>query len=550
MASPTRAADHMPADLIVVRADVWTADPALPHASAFAVRDGVFIAVGEEDDIRAVAGPGARVVDAGGRRVVPGLIDTHVHLVSAAIDRVQVEIRDAASRDDLLRRVADRAQRLAPDDWLVGRGWSAESWPDSRPPSPEELDEASGGRKTVLVRMDGHSLIASRSALEAAGVTSGGPPDPPGGRIGRRASGEPDGAVYEEAMDIVTALLPRQDAAGLQRLVRDAVAEANAFGLTQLGVIESRESLETVLAPLARSGGLSIRLAATITSPVDTIDEWRPIVEWAAAHRDLAPSVRILGVKGFMDGSLGSRTAWQTAPYLDNPPDRGADNAGMPLAMAGSGEMRDLILLTASMGLQPTVHAIGDRANHVLLGWYAELSDDQRRALRPRIEHAQHLLPDDVGRFALLGVIPSMQPLHKADDGRYAESRLGRERLKSSYAYRALLDSGAALAFGSDWPVVSENPFLGMHAAVSGRAMDGRPFVPEQSIRVEEALRAYTAGAAFCLHDERRTGAIRVGLAADFVVLDRDILTIPTDRIPTVRASMTVVGGRIVHEAR
>jgi len=233
-------------------------------------------------------------------------------------------------------------------------------------------------------------------------------------------------------------------------------------------------------------------------------------------------------------------------PYLDNPEDRGAENAGFPLALAATGELRDIILAGAEMGLQPIVHAIGAKANSVLLDWYAEIPGSVRDQVRPRIEHAQHLTPRDVPRFGTLGVIPSMQPYHKADDGRYAVDRLGLERNRTSYAFRGLLDTGATLAFGSDWPVVSVDPMLGIHAAVTARTLDGDTFVPEQSITVAEALAAYTRAAATALHSEADTGMLREGYAADFIVLDRDIFAIDPMDIPQLRVLHTFLAGEEV----
>ncbi len=538
-APPTR-----PADLVVLNGAIWTGDSANPMGEALAVRGARIVHAGDERAARRLIGERTRVIDAQGRRIVPGLIDTHVHLVSAARSLANLDLRGATSRRDLLQRVSEWAKGRDDDAWIVGRGWSAESWPDQRPPTADEIDEASGARKTVLVRMDGHSLIASRSALEYANITREGPSDPPGGKIGRTPEGVPDGAIYEEAMGLVTRHIPAETKETVKALVRQAVDRLHSYGVTQIGVIESRGAIEDLLAEMDRAGDLPLRCRATLSEGTNRIPEWLAIFDWAAAHRQLSPNVQILGFKGYMDGSLGSRTAWMTEPYLDNV--RDPENTGFPLALAGSGALRDLIHAAAERGLQPAAHAIGDRANHVLLNWYAELSSEQRRRLRPRIEHAQHLLPKDVARFASLGVVPSMQPHHKADDGRYAEQRLGPERIKTSYAFRDLLDSGAALAFGSDWPVVTANPFLGMEAAVTAGTLDGKTFVPEQSITIEEALRTYTTTAAFALHSESWSGALRPGAVADFAILDRDILAIDPDRLGETRSVLTVLNGAVV----
>ena len=535
-----------PADMIVFNARIWTADPERPAAEWLAARGGTILALGDGDAWRAHASDGTQFIDAKGRRVLPGLIDCHVHLANAANDMRALDLRQASSREDLLDMLRRHAATLAEGAWLVGTRWSSESWPDQRPPNADEIDEATDGRPAVLIRMDGHSLIASRSALEAAGINKDGPSDPPGGTIGRDEAGKPTGAIYEQAMGLVNrhVVQPEVD---MSELLTRAVAEVNRNGITSVGAIEGQEAALYLIA-LDGTGKLSLRAYISLSGGGDSVAEWKPLLEFGKANREPSPHVRIIGFKGYMDGSLGSRTAWMMQPYEDNEMavDKAADNAGYPLAMAASGELEGLIHEGAEMGLQPIVHAIGDRANKTLLDWYAGLSEEQRTKLRPRVEHTQHLLPEDVARFGHLGVIASMQPYHKADDGRYAEQRLGPERIRSSYAFRGLLDSGAILAFGSDWPVVSVNPFLGIHAAVSAQTLDGRTFVPEQSITVEEALVAYTRDAAKALNAER-VGSLKAGHFADFILLDRDVLELEPADLPQTQVLLTVMDGRVVH---
>lgn len=538
------------ADLVLTNAKIWTGDPDRPSAMWLAERNGQILALGDGDGWRAHAGDDTQVIQGQGRRVLPGLIDAHVHLGSAAGDLRALDLRGAATRDELLERIREHVETLAEGEWLVGTRWSAESWPDQRPPTAEEIDDATGGRPAVLTRMDGHSLIASRSALEEAGISDEGPEDPAGGTIGRDEAGRPTGAVYEQAMGLVTRHIVQPEIDMGELLVR-ATAEANRYGVTSVGAMESRQTVQK-LVELDEAGKLTLHVSASLSGGGDDLQSWMPLLKWAVENPHPSERVRVIGFKAYMDGSLGSRTAWMMAPYEDNGMaiDKAADNAGFPLAMAADGALEDLIQRGAEMGLQPAVHAIGDRANHVLLNWYEKLPPETRTKLRPRVEHTQHLLPEDVKRFGELGVVASMQPYHKADDGRYAEQRLGPERVKTSYAFRSLLDSGATLAFGSDWPVVSVNPFLGIHAAVTAKTLDGRIFVPEQSISVEEALQAYTAGAAVAIGAQDRVGMLREGMAADFVVLDRDVLGIAPAEIPGTRVELTVLGGRKVHEPR
>lgn len=541
--APARA-QRAQADFVVRNAVIWTGGGVTRSAEALAVLDGKFLVVGDNAVIDEHVGERTIVIDAKGRRILPGIVDAHVHLASAAEYHTGLSLRDAASREDLLARVKEHGATLDADEWLIGSRWSSESWPDQRPPTPDEIDEAAGGRKAILVRMDGHMLIAGRSALHAANITKEGPTDPPGGKIGRDANGEPTGALYEGAMRLVYDLLPPPDDATMRRKMLVAQREAHSRGITQVGAIDSRWLIEHVLAPMDRDGELTLRVRATVSEPTNDLNAWRNIVAWIVNNRQPSPNVRVLGIKGYMDGSLGARTAWQFEPYLDDP-----GNHGMPLAMAESGDLRDLILFAAQFGLQPAVHAIGERANKTLLDWYELLPPPVRRDIRPRVEHAQHVRSEDIVRFAPLNVIASMQPLHKADDGRYAHERLCAARLDTSYAFRSFRDNMAVLAFGSDWPVVSCDPFLGIHAAVTGITLDGARFVPEQSLTVEEAVLAYTRGAAYALFSERDTTLITPGYPADFIILDRDVLSIPADDIKRVRVLRTVVGGKTVYEA-
>lgn len=538
-----------PAALVVVNGKVWTGDAAPENASAeaFAVRGGRFVYVGDEAGARAFVGEGTRVVDAGGRRIVPGMVDAHAHPVNAAMDLREVDLRGAKSRAELLGLVREEAGRKGAGEWVLGTRWSSEGWEDSRRPSAEELEEAGGGRPVLLTRMDGHMVVASVSALEMAGITKDGPRDPAGGKIGRRADGTPTGEVFEEALGLFDGLAARVSGEEVRALTARALREANSYGVTALSAIESRWRLEEVLGGLDERGELTVRIRGTVWEEEGTVEGWREILEWTREHRELSERVRLIGFKGYMDGSLGSRTAWMFEPFLDDPSD--ASNAGMPLAMAGSGELQRVIEMGARMGLQPAVHAIGDRANATLLNWYEGLGATTRARVRPRVEHAQHVRDEDVARFGALGVVASVQPLHKADDGRYAERRIGEHRCGSSYAFRGFLDGGAVMAFGSDWPVVSVSPWEGVWAAVSARTLDGKTFVADQSVGVEEALRAYTSAAAWTLHSEGEFGTIRVGLLADFAVLDRDVLEVGIEEVRGTRAALTVVGGEVVWES-
>ncbi len=542
-------ASAQPADLIVVNAKVWTGDPDNPTASALAVRDGRFVAI-TDGDLDSITGPRMRVIDAKGARVLPGLIDAHVHLGGAAAEMVALDLRPATSKADLLERLRRFAETMEQNEWVLGARWTSDSWNDPTPPSAEEIDKAVGGRPASLGRMDGHQLLASTAALRIAGINADGPADPPGGRIGRRADGAPTGELFEEAMRLVRAHIPALTDAQMRRLLVDAANHAAKNGVTRVGTIDSHRTITRQLAPLARLNRLPIRVHATVSEQANDTALWKLTLGWAAPRREIADGLSLIGFKGYMDGTLGSRTAWMAEPFHDNPETLEPDNAGFPLSMAGDGSLKDHVLRGAALGAQPIVHAIGDKANHTLLDWFAEIPERDRRDVRPAIEHAQHLLAEDIPRFAELGVVASMQPLHKADDGRYAESRIGPARVQTSYAFRDLLDAGAVVAFGSDWPVVDVNPFLGIWAAVASRTTEGAGFLPEQAITIEEALTCYTRHAAYKLHAENEAGTIEVGKSADFILLDRDILSASDEELKDTRVLVTVVGGEVVFDGR
>ncbi len=540
------AALAQPADLVVRNGLVWTGESAQAQAQAFAVRDGKFVRVGSDEDMQDLIGPETVVEDAQGRRVLPGIIDTHVHLMNGSMSFGWLDLRPAVSREDFLRLVREYALTLPEDDWVIGRSWSAESWPDPTPPTPDEIDEAAGGRPAFFIRMDGHSLIAGAEAIRLANVTRDSPADPPGGKIGRSPDGALTGAFYEQAMGIIRSQAPRMSQARVRELFLQAIHHLNKNGVTQVGAIDTKRFVESHIKPVDDAGDLTIRVGVSLTGGGDDLDSWIPILEWADQTRTISDRLTILGFKGYMDGALGSRTAWMNEPFLDDPHD--PDNVGFPLAAAENGTLPELIKLAAKMNLQPAVHAIGDRANNTLLNWY-QFMGPNRWLIRPRIEHAQHLSPADIPRFVRMSVIPSMQPYHKADDGRYAEERLGPDRIQSSYAFRSLYDSGAYLSFGSDWPVVSSNPFLGMHAAVTAQTLGDASFVPEQSLTIEESLRCYTVNATWALHTPGQTGMIQPDHFADFIVIDRDVLSIDADDIKNVVVLQTWMGGRIVYDA-
>ncbi len=524
-----------PLDLVIVNARIRTGDH---DASTVLIDGGRIVAVGG-DDLWDGTRQATRVIDAAGRRVLPGLIDSHVHLISGGLQLSRLGLRDAASRADLVNRVRQEAARQGPGKWILGRGWSVDSWSDPTDPDRGWIDPVTAGRPAFLVRMDGHQALANSAALALAGINAD-TPDPVGGRIIKDArTGAPTGLLKDAAMDLVSNLIPPATLAERIEAYRAARRSFLEHGVTMVHTMANPDDGPALVQ--AALADVTWRVVALLQS-----DDWiRELTRMQIA--DTRGSVPWVGLKAYMDGSLGSRTAYMSAPYSDNPATEPA-NRGLLTEFATRPSPQDMVAQftrAAAAGYQIAVHAIGDQANHLLLDALAQLKGSFPQA-RPRIEHAQHLLPEDISRFAALGVVASMQPYHKADDGRYALRRLGHQRCRTSYAFKSLLAHSTAVCFGSDWPVVSNNPFLGIHAAVTGKTLDGQVFVPEQNISVQQALECYTTHAAYACGMEDQLGRIAPGYLADVIVLDRDLLSIPAGDVAGTQVLITVVNGRVV----
>jgi predicted amidohydrolase YtcJ len=531
------------ADLILTSAKIWTGDPARLSAEALAVRDGRIVAIGSNAEIERWRGPKTRVIDAHGRRVVPGFIDSHTHMTGGGFNLLAIDLRQTRDPADFTRQLAAFARTRPPGVWLTDGAWDHEQWSPPRLPTKEMLDPATGDHPTCLSRQDGHMMVCNSIALKLARIGRE-TPDPPGGVIVRDASGEPTGILKDAAMDAISEVRPARTADELLAALRAAMALAASVGVTSVQDLPGTPGDLDAWARLRDRGELTVRIA------------YRPLlIEWekaAALRRDMKNDewLCVAGVKAFMDGSLGSSTALFFEPYSDEPKNSGVYAAeAIPLS-----RMEERIASADRAGLQVVVHAIGDRANAEILDLFERVAQaNGPRDRRFRVEHAQHLRPADIPRFARLGVIASVQPYHAVDDGRWAEARIGRERCKTTYPFRALLDSGARLAFGSDWDVAPLSPLLGIDAAVTRRTIDGKNpkgWFPEQRIGVEQALRAYTGDAAYAAFEEAEKGTLAVGRLADFVLLSRDILAIDPREIVRTRVDATVVGGRIVYERK
>lgn len=540
-------------DLLVANARIWTGEAKQPEAALIGVFHGRILFLSPINgsgpmDLDLSRIPAKRVIDARGRRVVPGFYDAHVHLLGGGQRLSQVALKDAKDELEFGRLLTEFDRKMPRDRWMLGGNWDHDRALKGELPTAVLIDKYVKDRPVMLRRYDGHMGVANTKALQLAGITPR-TPNPVGGVIYRKSgSDEPTGLLRDSAMMLVDRVIPPPDETEIAESVRNALAEIRANGITSVEDMDGSDS-----ATRRRLFHLYQNLAAEekLTCRVDL--RW-PLLSW----KELADTgvnanfgndwVRIGGIKGFADGSLGSTTAKFFEPYLNEPDSRGIFITP-PLVLRTTIRQADLA------GLSVAVHAIGDQGNAEMLDIFAEtIRANGPRDRRFRIEHAQHLRPKDIKRFKDLSVIGSLQPYHIIDDGRWAEGRIGAKRCESSYANRSLLDAGAILAFGSDWSVAPLSPLLGIDAAVNRRTLDGKHpggWFPQQKITVEEALKAYTWGSAYAAFQENERGTLARGKLADFVILSRDILN-PKERDHIGEADVltTVVGGRVVFEKK
>ncbi len=535
------AATKPAADLIVTNARVWTVDPARPRAEAVAVLGERIVAVGAAAEIDSWRGPQTRTIDARGRSLLPGFNDAHVHFIPGGMQLDNVDLRTTSGPEEFARRIAERA-RSAPGEWVLGGNWDEQAWSPPVLPSRELIDPLTGETPVFVDRYDGHMALANSAALKLAGITAR-TADPPGGVIVRDAQGNPTGLLKDAAMSYVNKVIPAPSPQRRLRAARRAMEYAASHGVTSVQDMNPTYSDIRLYMELAERGELTTRIYAV---PMET--EWQDQARIGIRRAFGSSYLRLGGLKGFADGSLGSTTAYFFEPYADDPSSRGllADEM-LPLDA-----MRDRLTQGDRAGLQLCIHAIGDQAISIVLDLFEEIRKANGPADRRwRIEHAQHVAPRDFRRFADLDVIASMQPYHAIDDGRWAERRIGPERIKTTYAFRTFLEHKVRLAFGSDWPVAPLDPLQGLYAAVTRATLDGRHpagWVPEQKIGLEEAIAAFTAGAAYAEFQEREKGTIAPGKLADMVLLDADIFAVEPAELRRVRADVTILGGKVVYE--
>jgi predicted amidohydrolase YtcJ len=524
--------------LAILNAKVWTGNPRQPWATAVAITGDKITRVGSSAEISKLiqGSPSARVIDAHGAFVTPGFIDSHVHFVTSGFRLSSVQLRDAKTPAEFIARIKAFAATIPEGAWITGGDWDHQNW-GGELPRRDWIDSVTPRNPVWINRLDGHMALANSAALKAAGVTAA-TKDVEGGTIVRDAQGNPSGIMKDNAQSLVDRVEPAPPKELSDRALDAAMRYVVARGVTSVHNMGGFGDLAT-FERAHRDGRLIMRIYA-----VTPISQWERLRDTVAARGNKGDEwVRIGGLKGFADGSLGSHTAAMFAPFTDSPKDSG-------FFVETPENLHKWTQAADKVGLQVIVHAIGDRAINSQLNIFEQVErENGARDRRFRIEHAQHPTAADIPRFSKLGVIARMQPYHAIDEGRWAEKVIGPERAKTTYAFRSFIDSGARLVFGSDWFVAPPTPLEGIYAAVTRRTLDDahpNGWVPEQKIKVEEALRAYTIDAAYASFEEGIKGSLEKGKLADLVMIDRDLTRIPPETIRDARILLTIVGGRIV----
>jgi predicted amidohydrolase YtcJ len=535
------APDTLPATLVIRNATIHTAAKARPTATAMAVHGALIVAVGDEAAVRPFIGPTTRTLDLSGRTVLPGLVDAHGHLLNLGTRLRDVDVVGTATYDAVIAKVVERAKNTPKGEWILGRGWDQNDWPETAMPTHAALSRAVPDHPVRLTRVDGHAALVNARALALATITRD-TKDPPGGAILHDAAGEPTGVLVDAAAGLVNSVIPPLSQEERERRLLEAMRECARLGLTLVhdaGIGEAEwRAYKTLLS--RRTFPIRVYAMARATDALaDSLLVWR-------GQKGARLSLR--AIKAVADGALGSRGALLGAPYADDPQRLGL--ATFPLD-----RLRAVAERALEKDIQMRVHAIGDSANHGVLDVFqAVFGSRPQPQARWAIEHAQIVRPADVARFARLGVVASMQPTHATSDGPWAESRLGPERVTWGYTWRDFMNAGVRVVSGSDFPVESANPMLGLYAAISRRDLDGRlpagGWFPAQRMTPAEALESFTWAGAWLAFREADLGTLEVGKQADFVVVDRDVIGGPPDAIPHARVVMTVVGGRTEFELK
>jgi predicted amidohydrolase YtcJ len=549
---PVVASGQGHVDLILVHGKIWTENPRQPEAEAVAIQGNRIVEVGDSDSIQKLAGPRTRIIDLSGRRVVPGFNDAHVHFYMGGAGITSVQLHEASNPEEFRKIIAEFARTRSKGEWILNGNWDHERWTPARLPTHQLIDDVTSDNPVFVNRSDGHMCLANALAMKLAGIDKN-TKDVAGGVIVRDADGNPTGIFKDAAKSLIEHVQPHPSMEQILSAIKAAEAYATENGVTSvqdMGVFTAQgvNTMADVIRGyqiLEKRGELQVRVSTHL-----------PLVDWkrlasAGIMADFGSEKLQMGaLKSFADGSLGSTTAWFYEPYSDAPTTRGIPSPELLHGEEMYAEMRD----ADRAGLQIAVHAIGDRAIRTILDMFEKLEmENGVSERRLRIEHAQHLSPVDIPRFAKLHVVASMQPYHAIDDGRWADKRIGPERVKTTYAFRSLLDAGAVLAFGSDWFVAPINPLAGIYAAVTRRTLDGKNpngWVPQQKISVAEAVHAYTVGSAYASLEDGVKGSIEAGKLADLAVLSDDIFHMNPVEIENSRVNITIFDGKVIFERK
>lgn len=530
------------ADIVLLNGMIWTVNPDMPWAEGVALKGNKILKVGLTSEIKAYIGDGTKLIDLKGSFVLPGFIDCHTHFLDGGFSLSSVQLGNARTKEDFIARIEQKAQKLGDREWILRGNWDHQQFDPVELPRKDWIDAVTPDNPVCVNRHDGHMILANSLALKLSGITKN-TAAPEGGEIVKDSlTGEPTGILKDAAMDLVMDHIPESTLEERLRAVEAGLAHAKSFGVTSIHDMEYKSSYE-VYKKLLEQNKLTARLYVYIPiSDIELLSEQKLV----SPHR--SDVLRVAGLKGFVDGSLGSSTALFFDPYTDDPTNRGL----LASDMFPDGIMERRLVEADRVGLQVAIHAIGDRANHMILDILEKVvRTNADRDRRWRIEHAQHLLPEDIKRMKELKVIASVQPYHAVDDGRWAEKKIGKQRARYTYAFRSLLDEGIPLAFGSDWTVAPLNPLTGIFAAVTRQTLDGKNpdgWIPDQKIRLEEAIRGYTLHAAYTEFSEHKKGTVEEGKLADLVVLDQNLFEIPPEKILQTKVLMTLFNGKIIYE--
>ncbi len=531
------------AHMLIVNGVVYTVNDAQPLAQAIAIRDGKIVGVGTTDDIRS-SFTAERILDVKGKPVYPGFTDAHAHMEGLGALLVNINLMDTRSVEEIQRLVAERAAVVPAGTWIRGRAWDQNKWPRKEFPTHQMLDVVTINHPVYLKRVDGHAAWVNQEALDIARITKE-TLDPEGGKIVRNERGEPTGVLIDNAVDLVEAVMPAPTESEMREALEKAARECVKVGLTEVHDMGVELDILSIYKTLIAENKLPLRVYAALAGAGRAWQRYATQGPEVKAH---AGKLTVRALKVYADGALGSRGAALIEPYADDPTNRG-------LTLTSADSLRKIAEAALSSGFQLCVHAIGDRANHIVLNVFEDLFEKdptRMKDARFRIEHAQVLDGADIPRFGRLGVIAAMQPTHCTSDMPWAEDRLGPERVKGAYAWRSLLETGAIIAGGSDFPVESPNPLYGFYAAITRQDHDGFPpggWHPGQRMERFEALKAFTLWAAYAAFEENLRGSIEEGKLADIVVLSNDIMKCEAKEILTTTVEYTIVGGEIVYAA-